>query len=193
MRELIDTHRALLDSWRKAMNLVGPGEVDPHYEDSLQALEGLNPKGLWADLGTGAGFPGVVLSALHPELELHLVDSRKKRCVFLQEVFVRARAVVPDAGDWNARVLCTRVEALESGAYDGVIARAFAPPLKVLEHAGRLLRPGGCAVLMLTQDQRVPEDTPGFTCQREHRYEVQGKRRCVRHYTRTELTPEASS
>lgn len=187
MRELIDLHRALLDSWRKAMNLVGPGELEPHYQDSLQAMEGLNPEGLWADLGTGAGFPGVILGALYPDIDLHLVDSRKKRCVFLEEVFVRARATGSKS---RVRVLCQRVEELESGVYDGVVARAFAPPLQVLEHARRLVRPGGRAVLMLTQDQASPDEAPGFTFAGEHRYEVQGKRRCVRHYTRTEPNSE---
>ena len=192
MRELIDTHRALLESWRHAMNLVGPGTIDVHYEDSLRAMEGLEPKGRWADLGTGAGFPGVVLCGLHPDLHLDLVDSRKKRCVFLEEVFSRAKKAAKEGSRWNARVCCQRVEDLPDQAYDGLVARAFAPPPKVLDHALRLLCPGGVAVLMLAQGQPVPEPPKGLTFLGEHRYEVQGKLRCVRQYQRVEELSEAA-
>jgi len=192
VRDLIDTHRALLESWRHVMNLVGPGDLAPHYEDSLQAMEGLSPEGRWADLGTGAGFPGVVLCGLHPSLHLDLVDSRKKRCVFLEEVFSQARAKSKEGVGWNARILCQRVEDLPEAAYDGIVARAFAPPPKVLDHALRLLCPGGVVVLMLAQGQPVPEPPGGLTFLGERRYEVQGKLRCVRQYKRAGQSPEAA-
>ncbi len=192
MCELIDTHRELLESWRHAMNLVGPGALDAHYEDSGLAMEGLTPEGRWADLGTGAGFPGVVLCGLHPDLHLDLVDSRKKRCVFLEEVFSHAKKAAKEGTHWNARVLCQRVEDLPEEAYDGIVARAFAPPAHVLDHALRLLCPGGVAVLMLAQGQPVPEPPEGLRFLGERRYEVQGKLRCVREYQRVEQLPEAA-
>lgn len=150
--DLLATHRALLERWRHAMNLVGPGDVEEHYRDADQALAGLAPAGRWVDLGTGAGFPGIVFAARFPDVQLDLVDSRKKRCAFLEHVLAEA-GVAPD----RVRVRCVRAEALE-GPYDGVLARAFGPPADVLEHAARLLAPGGLVVLFLGRDAVVPED-----------------------------------
>ena len=193
MPELIEIHRARLEAWRHAMNLVGPGPVDEHYEDSRAAMEGLDPHGRWADLGTGAGFPGVVLSAMYPEVEIDLVDSRKKRCVFLEEVFMQAQASSEGTHASRANVLCTRVERLPDAAYDGIVARAFAPPAKVLDHAVRLLAPGGRAVLMLAPGQRIPSPPEGLRFFEERTYEVRGKRRCVREYRRGSTGSEATT
>lgn len=162
---LLAVHRELLERFRASMNLVGPGPVDVHYEDAERALEGLSPTGRWADLGTGAGFPGVVLAALHPGLRVDLVDSRRKRCTFLEEVLVRARC---DAG---VRVVCARIEDLEDVAYDGVTARALAPPAEALALAGPKLAPGGRAVLLLQEDQEAPE-VPGWERVEERSYRL---------------------
>lgn len=172
---LLETHRSLLERWRDAMNLVGPGPLDEHYRDCEAALRGPTPTGRWADLGSGAGFPGVPLAATFPDLEVRLVDSRKKRCAFLRQVL--AEAEVPAS---RVDVLCVRVEELEGAAWDGVTARAFAPPAEVLVHAARLLVPGGTALLMLQDEQALPavEELEVFHVER---YVVGGRpRRSVR-------------
>ena len=169
MQELIEVHQRLLERWRKSMNLVGPGDVGFHYADCRQALHWLDPTGHWVDLGSGAGFPGIVLASMAPQLELDLVDSRKKRCVFLEQV-------VHEAGvEARVRVRCQRVETL-TGPYDGVVARAFASPQTVLDHAARLLRPDAVVVLFLQADGAVPED-PRFEVFHVEHYAVQGKSR----------------
>ena len=81
-----EAHRQALEQFRSTMNLVGPGPIEVHFTDCERALEGLEPRGEWADLGSGAGFPGLVLAELHPELSLILVESRRKRCWFLEHV-----------------------------------------------------------------------------------------------------------
>ena len=86
MSDLLSTHRRLLERWRKSMNLVGPGDVQVHFDDCQLALATLTPEGHWVDLGSGAGFPGIPLAATWPELRVDLVDSRKKRCWFLEQV-----------------------------------------------------------------------------------------------------------
>lgn len=171
MPDLLATHRRLLEQWRGAMNLVGPGDVGEHYLDADRALAGLEPTGRWADLGTGAGFPGVVLAARFPHLQVDLVDSRRKRCVFLEQVL--GEAGVPSA---RVRVVCGRVEELEAAAYDGVTARAFAGPSEVLDHAARLLVPGGMVVLFLQADAAAPDD-PRFEEVHAERYAVAGRER----------------
>jgi 16S rRNA (guanine527-N7)-methyltransferase len=169
--DLLATHRRLLEQWRGAMNLVGPGDVGEHYEDADRALAGLEPVGHWADLGSGAGFPGIVLAARFPHLQVDLVDSRRKRCTFLEQVLGEARV-----SSERVRVVCRRVEELDAAAYDGVTARAFAPPAEVLEHADRLLVPGGLVVLFLQADAATPDDAR-FEEVRAERYAVAGRGR----------------
>jgi 16S rRNA (guanine(527)-N(7))-methyltransferase RsmG len=148
------------------MNLVGPGPLEPHYQDCQEALRPLaEASGTWADLGTGAGFPGVVFAARFPQVELDLVDSRRKRCVFLEHVL----AEVPTA---RVRVRCARIEDLPDASYDGLLSRALAPPDEVLTHARRLLRPGGRAVLLLGP---APLAVPvGFSLEFDHAYRSDG-------------------
>ena len=153
------------------MNLVGPGDVGMHYRDAELALGWLEPTGLWADLGSGAGFPGIVLSALFPRITVHLVESRRKRCTFLEHVLLAAGTPRD-----QAEVRCMRVEDLPGQAYDGIVARAFAPPPAVLDHARRLLVPGGIVVLFLQEGPPLGE-TPGFEAFHVEHYAVEGKSR----------------
>ncbi len=170
--DLLTAHRQLLERRREVMNLVGPGPLEPHYYDCTEALSIVEPQGHWADLGTGAGFPGIVFAAKFPEVRLDLVDSRSKRCTFLE-------AVLLDGGNpANVRVLCQRLEDLPDASYDGLTARALSSPREMLAHARRLLRPGGQLVLFL-QDEEVPP-IADFTVVKEHRYRFErGYRRSV--------------
>jgi hypothetical protein len=68
------------------------------------------------------------------------------------------------------------VEALPSEAYDGVLARAFATPVVTLEHAARIVRPGGAALLFLTETTDSPQH-PGFEVFHVEHYTVGGKAR----------------
>lgn len=166
---LLHEHRELLERWRLRMNLVGPGPVQPHYDDARLALAGLDARGRWVDLGTGAGFPGIVLAAMFPEAEVELVDSRQKRCVFLEEVLARAGAT-------GVNVRCTRLETLTPASYDGLTARALAEPPAVVEMARTLLRADGRLVLFLQADAALPPHE-GFVVQTERPYTVDGKAR----------------
>lgn len=170
MSDLMQTHRDLLDRWRNAMNLVGPGAIDVHFDDCTRALAGIQPQGHWVDLGSGAGFPGLVLAALWPKLTIELVDSRKKRCVFLEQVLAAA-----DVPADRVRVRRMRVEDLE-GPYDGLVARAFAPPDRVVGLALQLLREGGLCVLFLQDGAPIPVREGLEVFHVEH-YEVEGKQR----------------
>ena len=86
----------LLAHWQKTTNLVGPSALKDlwsrHFADSAQ-LRNLAPDAqLWLDLGSGAGFPGLVVAILQtgtPDFRMHLVESNRKKCAFLAEV-VRA-------------------------------------------------------------------------------------------------------
>jgi 16S rRNA (guanine527-N7)-methyltransferase len=149
--DLIETHKSLLSRWRSSMNLIGPGDVQEHFDDCRMALSWVQPTGHWVDLGSGAGFPGIPFAASHPDVRVDLVDSRRKRCVFLDQVLGTA-GISPD----RVAVHCMRVEQL-TGPYDGVISRAFAQPPAVLKHGARLLNPGGQMVLFMQAEASVPE------------------------------------
>ncbi len=117
--------------------------VDVHVADSLIALE-LEPvrrAARMADLGAGAGFPGLPLAIARPDVEVRLIESQERRCRFLERV-------VAQIAVQNVRVLCVRAEASIGGAgeQDVVLARALAPQPVVLEYAAPLLKEGGTLV-----------------------------------------------
>jgi 16S rRNA (guanine527-N7)-methyltransferase len=117
--------------------------VHVHVADSLAALElaALTEAKHVADLGSGAGFPGLALAVALPRAEVSLIESQRRKCEFLERVCAAA-------GVENARVVCTRAEEWRAGlsASDVVVARALAPQTVVLEYAAPLLRPGGTLI-----------------------------------------------
>lgn len=102
-----------------------------HIADSAQLLSyvphGTSP---WLDLGTGAGFPGLVIAALRPECEVLMVESRARRIEWLD----RARAAL---GLESARVLGTRLEQVKTRDVGVISARAFAPLPRLLALSAR--------------------------------------------------------
>lgn len=127
--------------------------VETHVADSLTGLEipELRAAGRIADLGSGAGFPGLPLAIALPGARVTLVESNGRKCAFL------ARAVEA-AGASNVQVVQARAEAWAEGlgACDAVTARALAALPVLLEYAAPLLRPGG--VLVAWKGRRDPGD-----------------------------------
>lgn len=91
MKEKLAQYEALLLKWQKAINLVSGKSLEDiekrHFDDSLQ-LESLIPVGAKTlmDIGSGAGFPGMVLAMARPDLMVHLVESDARKCEFLRAV-----------------------------------------------------------------------------------------------------------
>ena len=163
----LTVHRELLERWRGAMDLVGPGPLEPHFVDALAVATPLGACGAWADLGSGAGFPGLAIAALNPEATVTLVERRQKRAVFLREL---AHA----CGLRNLRVHEGDTDQLAPGAWSGVSSRAYKPPLDYLRDATRLLAPGGQALLLTVDD---PPAAPPLHLHRQWRYQVDGRER----------------
>ncbi len=122
------------------MNLVGPDSLpdfwNRHAFDSAQLLDLAPEARTWADLGAGAGFPGVVLAILlkgRADAHVWLIDSLQKRCRFLQTIV--------DELDLPATVVWGRAEEQEIKA-DVVTARAVAPLEKLLGYAQPYLKRG---------------------------------------------------
>lgn len=176
---LLEVHERELDRFRHSMNLIGPGRMEFHFEDCMAGLDGFELEGDWADLGSGAGFPGLVMAHLFPELHIELVESRQKRASFLRHVLMTA-------GVERSRVEVThgRAEAMPEGLLDGVVSRAFASPARVLEHAQRLLKPEHGSVVLFLQDARDWWPIPNWLVTDESHYAVDGRRRSTLLLTR---------
>jgi 16S rRNA (guanine527-N7)-methyltransferase len=146
----LEAFRAALADWNTRMNLVGPSALAEfwlrHAYDSAQLLK-LEPEALrWADLGAGAGFPGLVLAIFlkgRPGAAVHLVESMAKRCRFLEEIV--AALALP------AQVHHARAEDLDISV-DVVAARACAPLSRLFRYAQPYLRRGAIGLFMKGQD-----------------------------------------
>ncbi len=135
---------ALAGDARAPTTVRDPREaVDIHLADSLVALEidKIRSARRVADIGTGAGFPGLALAVALPASEMRLVESQSKKCQFV-------RRVIAAAAVDNARVVESRAEEWPEGlgAHDAVLARALAPSQVVLEYAAPLLELRGILV-----------------------------------------------
>jgi len=142
--------RDLLIDWNGRMNLVGPSALGEfwrrHALDSAQLRDIAPEARVWADLGAGAGFPGLVLAILlrdQPGSHVHLIESMAKRCRFLQAVV--------DQLALPATVHNARGEDLVL-AVDVVAARACAPMVRLLGYAWPYLRAGATGLFLKGQD-----------------------------------------
>ncbi len=136
----LETFAGRLAEANAVMNLVGPDTLpdiwNRHYWDSAQLLALAPEARTWADLGAGAGFPGVVLAILlkdTPAAHVWLIDSLGKRCRFLQQVV--------DELALPATVINGRAEA-QTLTVDVVTARAVAPMDRLLAYAQPYLQRG---------------------------------------------------
>jgi 16S rRNA (guanine527-N7)-methyltransferase len=142
--------QALLAEWNEVMNLVGPATIatywNRHAWDSAQLLRLAPEARTWADLGAGAGLPGVVLAILlkdMPGAKVHLVESMAKRCRFLR--------VVTDELALPVEIHNARAEDLDLKV-DVVTARACAPMVRLLGYAQPYVKRGATAWFLKGQD-----------------------------------------
>lgn len=130
----LEQYHALLLKWQAKINLISPSTVpdawERHFADSLQAAA-LVPAGgqTLYDLGSGGGFPGLVIAIARPDIEAHLVESDAKKCAFLQTVSRETKTPVVIHND---RI--EKVAAETEIAPDVVTARALAPLNELLNY-----------------------------------------------------------
>jgi 16S rRNA (guanine527-N7)-methyltransferase len=139
----LETHRLLLAEWSERMNLVGPKELElfwpRHALDSAQVVRLAPGARRWVDLGSGAGFPGLVVAAMLadvPGASVHLVESTGKKAAFLR--------AVAEAAALPVQVFNQRIEDFGAGEgpYDVVTARALAPLPRLMAYAKPILASG---------------------------------------------------
>lgn len=138
---------ALLRKWNAAINLVSPQTLSQvwtrHFLDSAQLFGLADPTpSLWGDLGSGGGFPGLVIGILArerwPEMQLVLVESDKRKCAFL---LAAIRAL-----DLRASIRAERIEATAPLGAKVLSARALAALPQLLDFAERHLAEDGVAL-----------------------------------------------
>jgi 16S rRNA (guanine527-N7)-methyltransferase len=152
--ERLDRFVELLLSWQQRMNLIASSTEAQvwtrHVADSLQLLALAPQARVWVDLGSGGGFPGLVIACALAETEgaqVHLVESSTKKAAFLREAGRVTGAPVS--------VHASRIDEFVASApqaVDVVTARALAPMGKLLAHAYPLLKKGAFGLFPKGQD-----------------------------------------
>lgn len=147
--ERLEIYELLLARWNPAINLVSKGTISEawsrHFVDSAQTLS-LAPleARTWLDVGSGGGFPGMVVAIiaadLRPGLAVTLVDSDLRKAAFLGEVARRTGV--------DVAILSARAEEIRPTKADVMSARAFAPLATLLSLALRHLGPKGRGIFL---------------------------------------------
>ncbi len=150
----LDDFVTLLLQWQQRTNLIGSSTLPRlwtrHIADSLQLRDLLPDAKVWADLGSGGGFPGLMLAcalADTPGAKVYLIESNKKKAAFLSE----AVRVTGAPAEVHAARLENVVDSL-AGRVDAVTARALAPLKALLDQSFPLLRAGATGVFPKGQD-----------------------------------------
>lgn len=138
----LEQYCAIVKDYNTKINLVSRKDIDQLYEHHVLPsllfldLERVLPGDHILDIGSGAGFPGIVLAIMEPSLQVTVTDSIKKKTDFLKHCVTTLK--LP-----NVQVLHTRVEEITSQTFDHVTARAVAPVATLYRWAKPLLVSGG--------------------------------------------------
>ena len=153
----LDRYLELLREWQAKTNLVAPSTLPQlwtrHVADSLQLLSLAPQAKIWMDLGSGGGFPGIVLACALAETEgtrVHLVERNAKKAAFLRE----ALRITGSPGVVHLAEIGHTVDRF-AGAVDCVTARALAPLNQLIGFAEPLVRKGAKALFLKGQDVEV--------------------------------------
>jgi len=151
--EIMQVYVDLLAQWQVKINLVSNSTLGDvwrrHICDSAQCKEIMPEASTWLDLGSGAGFPGLVVAILgrsEPELDVQLVESNGKKCAFLRKV-IRETGVA-------ATVINDRIESVtkQIGNVDVLTARAVAPLDRLFEYSCNWLDNGSAGLFQKGRD-----------------------------------------
>jgi len=145
-------HLDLLDEWSARMNLTAirdrPSQLTKHLLDSLTVQPYLRGQRI-ADVGSGAGFPGIPLAIVEPQRHFSLIESTGKKCRFLEHVRDELQLK-------NVEVVQARAENYQPEVrFDTVVARAVGPLAGLVKAAGALVVGGG---RLLAMKGRYPQD-----------------------------------
>lgn len=152
----------MLNTWNGALNLTAIKDVDQmvvlHVLDSAVVAPVVNSVGeikTVADVGTGAGFPGLVLAILNPQLNFTLIDSVGKKLSFVRQVVTKLKLN-------NVELINKRCEEIDHEPFDVIVSRAFAPIERMVSWCLPLLKDQGRFVAMKANlEENEIKDIPG--------------------------------
>jgi len=155
----------LLVKWNKKINLTSEKTAQEilqrHIFDSLQYCRAVFPDDQIIDIGSGAGFPGIPLKIIYPNLNTMLVESQRKRCSFLN-------AVIQELNFGKTIVVNARAEQiLPAPSVDVIVLRAVSDINSCLELAARFLGKGGKVILKKAPDEKINQIRQGFSLVKE--------------------------
>ena len=171
--ERLDWLAAALREENVEQNLVAARSLgvlwQRHMADSAQLLDlvASGTEGPWLDLGTGAGFPGLVIAALRPDLDVRMVESRRKRVDWLE----RARL---EMGLRQCQVVGSRLELVESFPAGVISARAFAPLPKLFDLSARFSTPA--TFWLLPKGRSAAQELDNLPRERQRMFHVEQSR-----------------
>lgn len=194
----LDEYASFLKEYNEKINLTAITEyeevLDKHFYDSLLLSIDKKLEGTLVDIGTGAGFPGVVLKIVYPDLKVILIEPIKKRCVFLEKLIERL-----DLKD--IEVINTRGEdytLTHREAYDFVTARAVSNLNMLIEVCGGLVKVNGYFIALrgssgndeiLEASKAIKE--MGFSVEEIDEYNLSdGSKRVIGYLKKSEPTPK---
>lgn len=171
IRAELEVYEALLQRWQSKINLVASGTLDEiwmrHFADSAQVHAAAPDVSRWADMGSGAGFPGLITALLlkrRPGAVVHLVESDQRKAAFLRAVSRETAA--------PAVIHAERIESAMprlTGQIEGVSARALAPLARLVELSGEALTQGAVGVFLKGEEWRdeltAVEALGSFSCE----------------------------
>ncbi len=171
----------LLIEWNRQINVTAvtePSEiVSKHFVDSLAIQPLIGTARTLVDVGSGGGFPGLVLALLNPSLQVTCVESIHKKIAFLRAVSRELKL--------NTRCLAVRLEALnEPAGFDLVVSRATFDPPEWVERGAPLVAPGGRLVAMLGAERPALAAPPGFSAEPVRAYKIDGAARALAVFAR---------
>lgn len=151
----------LLRRWQRRINLIGPSTVSSmrarHFEDSSAVVQFAPLEARWADLGSGAGFPGMIVALLqkpHPGAVTHLIEADRRKAAFLREVSRETGA--------RAEIHVARAEdVLDAIAPNIITSRAMAPLRSLIEICDRRIRCGAKCVFL--KGQNIEDELTALT------------------------------
>lgn len=167
----------LLSKWNRTYNLTAIRDegqmLTQHLLDSLSVLPALEESALagrrWADIGSGAGLPGIPLAIARPDLEMTLIEAVDKKSAFQRQAKI-------ELGLSNLSIVSGRVEAQAPAQFDAVISRAFADLADFVGLAGHLLAKNGILYAMkgLAPEDEIGRLPPGWIVVDRTRLSVPG-------------------
>jgi 16S rRNA (guanine527-N7)-methyltransferase len=151
---------AILQKWNEKINLTSEKDslsiLGKHIFDSLQYLRWLDPSHKILDIGSGAGFPGIPIKIIHPDLDLTLLESQRKRCSFLREAIRSLKLEKIEVAEGRAESFSNQETFSEK--FDRVIFRGFSSLDNCLTVGLPFLKTGGKIILKKSADE-MPDST----------------------------------